>query len=69
MQFDKGLGQRQAQAGAFIAALQPVIDLAERLQRDLQILRRHADAIVAHRHGNAVGAVLRFQPDRAAAWA
>ena len=31
VQFDKGLGQGQAQAGAFIAALQPVIDLAEGL--------------------------------------
>ena len=56
MQFDQRLGQRQAQAGAFIAALQPVIDLAERLAGDLDILRDHADAGVAHRHRDAVGA-------------
>ena len=35
MQFDKRLGQRQAQPGAFIAALQPVIDLAEGFQCDV----------------------------------
>ena len=56
MQFDKRLGQGQAQTRALIAALQPVIHLAEGLQRHLHVLRGHADAVVAHRHRDAVRA-------------
>ncbi len=55
VQVDKCLGQRQAQAGALIAALQPVIHLGEGLEGDLDIFRVHADAGIAHRHGDGVG--------------
>ncbi len=63
MQFHKGAGQRQAQPGALIAALQPVIHLAEGLQRHLHIFRAHADASVGHRDRDAWRASSAIEPD------
>ena len=53
MQFHQLLGQRQAQAGAFIFARQGGIDLAETFQRLGNVLRRDADAGIGDRRSPA----------------
>ena len=67
MQIEQRLGERQAEAGAFVAPLQPAVDLTERLERDLDIGLRHTNAGIAHRDGDAGRAVLRAERHGAAA--
>src|SRR6058998_2908878 len=47
MHFDEGFGDSEAEAGAVVAARERAVDLAERLERARNLLRRHADAGVA----------------------
>src|SRR5262249_44728485 len=49
MQIEKVTRERQAEAGTFVTAGQGIIHLAEGLERDLDLLRRHADSGVGHR--------------------
>ena len=53
MQFGQRLGDGKAQAGAFEAARQAAVQLAERLQRRGDGFLRHADAGILHRQMHA----------------
>src|SRR6185312_1177216 len=66
MQFDQFLGKRQAEAGAFVTARETVVDLAERRQRDLNILVRHADAGIGDADDDGFALVARIERDAAA---
>src|SRR5947207_2808097 len=53
--FDDHLGERQAEPGAFLAGLD-IPQLAERLERDRDLLGADADAVVAYRDFNIAAA-------------
>ena len=54
-QFGERARQRQAEPGALDLALQAIVDLGELLEDLLLILRRDADAGVAHRESRHAG--------------
>src|SRR3546814_2681354 len=45
---DQCLGERQAETGALVLAVQGAVDLPELAQGRRNVLVRHADAVVAH---------------------
>src|SRR5437763_6755033 len=63
LQFDQRLGQRQAEAGALIAAGQLVVDLLEWREGDRDLVRRHADPGIADGDGDLLG-IDRLDRDR-----
>ena len=48
VEFDEPLGEREAQADAFVLALQRVLQLRKGRKRCRNVLRSHADACIAY---------------------
>ena len=65
MELAQPLDERQAEAGAFVAAGEPVVDLAEARQRDPDVFRGHADAGIRDDDGDVGAAPLGGERDRA----